>query len=165
MAFTDPAQAAAYKAAWYQANKARVRAKNRRTLRAWRKSNPAKVRDQNRRHWVRHGTAMTAKVKAWRKANPARVLAQARAWRERNREQYRFLAKVHYLRHRQQKIQKVAEYQRRSCATLGAYYVRHKLSRGTRVPLSAWPTAMVQAKQAQLKLHRTLWQHRKTSTN
>lgn len=157
----------AYKAAWYQRNKARVREQRRITLQKWRAANPDKWRAQRQRAYQsrkRRGVGR-AQHRRWLQENAARVRYAAARWRERNREQLRRLNRKHYRRNRKRIMARVADWQRRNCAAAGNWYVRHKLSRG-RIPMSVWPDSLVQCKGQELKLRRLIkWQRQQTSNN
>lgn len=159
---TKKVQRVAYRAAWYQANKERLRDRRRAALKAWRSANPEKYRAQSKAWRDRNKAKCRAWTRAWRMANPEKVRAKEAAWKKANPDLLKSYARKNYLKNPHRVISNAKAFERRQIATIGDYYARKKLSRDSEIPMNAWPDSLVQLKRAELQLKRYLKAYGKT---
>ena len=132
--------------------RARKRERNRLWMARWRKEN-AEIARQRGRDWdAKHPGANALQLREYYQRHKETHMGKVKAWQSENRARVRGYTRKSMARH---------------AAELTDYYVRAKLSRGTRLKPAAWPEALVRLKRAELKLKR-LWltpKVSKTSTN
>ncbi|HXP49383.1 MAG TPA: hypothetical protein VN922_05490 [Bacteroidia bacterium] len=80
-----PEQRKAYKAAYYQANKVRIDAKNK----AWHHANKEYANSKRHQYYLDHKEQEDARMAEWRKQNSDRLKQYWSEWRENNREKIR----------------------------------------------------------------------------
>jgi hypothetical protein len=90
---------------------------------------------------------MAARTKDWKLRNPEKWLAQRQKQRRED---------PNYIKRSLAFLKKRRAEEHEEIRSLGDFYVRRKLSRGTLVHWSAWPDALVELKRAELKLNRQL---------
>lgn len=160
---TKKIQKVAYKSAWYQRNKARLRERHTELMNAWRKANPEKVLAQQRRWRARHPDYVLANRK-YKKDNRNKMTVYQAEWRRKNPEKRKAMSMRNYKLNPERVYRNAKAWQNKDIARLGDCYVRTKLSRGTHLPASAWPESLVELKRAQLKTIR-LCRKSRTTTN
>ena len=133
-------------------------------------------RQKDARYYRKNRAKVLAKMKEYRDKNRDAIKARWKAKAAANPEWVQNHNRKNYVRHRASFINRATrwihsnrrkhnEYTRKTgtryTAELNDIYIRHKLSRDTKVPMSIWPDSVVQLKRAELKLKR-LWQNQKT---
>ncbi len=85
MPFADPEKARAYNAAYYQANKERLRAQNE----AWIRDHAEQYKEWKRQYWLKNRERLLAERAEEYKADPTATKARAQQWRLDNPERKR----------------------------------------------------------------------------
>lgn len=86
----------AHNAAYYRANKEKIKAKWTR----WAMKNPERLREYRRRYRLKNIEKDRARNRRWYLANKEKKLAATRAWMEANKERYTAQKKAYYLANR-----------------------------------------------------------------